>query len=257
MPELPEVETIIRGLRPHVEGELLRTVAVRDPSLGPGLAGLELPQVVRAVRRRGKYILFELPSQVLVIHLRMSGRLVWSRRVPPGRVRLSLRFSPGAMHLVDTRRLATAQVGERSDLDLGPDALGDLSWLPAALAGSRAPIKTWLLNQRNIAGIGNIYGAEILFRAGIDPRRPANTLSPAEAERLQAAVPEVLREAIACMGTSLADNTYRAPTGELGSFAGCLRVYGRRGQPCPVCGHPVAQVKLGGRSSYYCPTCQT
>jgi formamidopyrimidine-DNA glycosylase len=208
------------------------------------------------LRRRGKYILFQFADRLLVIHLRMSGRLEWGRKLPADRVRLSFRFPTGTVYLVDRRRLAQVEVMEHFERVLGPEPLGDLGFLHFATRNSRAPIKAWLLDQRNIAGIGNIYAAEILFRAGIDPRRPAASLAEAEVERLRIAIPEVLTEAIAAMGTTLTDATWRGPKGELGTFGVRLSVYGRAGEPCPVCNTPIQRVEIGGRGTYFCPTCQ-
>ena len=257
MPELPEVETIVRALRPHIEGRLLESTEAYDPALLPGIKSLSLPAQVRRLSRRGKYILIELGKGTLVVHLRMSGRLVWCKSgVPEGRMRLALRFPHGSVYLVDRRRLATVEFVERFEKPLGPEPFGDLSWLSCELAKSRMPIKAWLLDQRKIAGIGNIYAAEILFRAGIDPRRPARALAEEEVQRLIKAIPEVLKEAISGRGTTLADAEYRVPTGEPGAFQVKLAVYGREGEPCYACGTPIRRVKIAGRSTYFCPQCQ-
>lgn len=256
MPELPEVETMVRGLRPHVVGEILSAIEVRDEKLAHVESALRLPTAVRALDRRGKFILFALGDRTLVLHPRMSGRLLWGRRAPPGPVRLSLRFPAGAVHFLDPRRLGTAEVVANFGEALGPEPLGDLSWLPAALGGSRAPIKLWLLDQKKIAGIGNIYAAEILFRAGIAPTRRSDALRRREVRRLREAIPAVLEEAIACCGTTLPDGRYRGPQGELGAFACQLFVYGREGEPCRRCGTPIERSKLGGRGTYFCPRCQ-
>ncbi len=261
MPELPEVETIVRALRPWVEGKRLLGLEALDPALRHLPSQLRLPARVERLARRGKYILFHLSQRkerekLLVIHLRMSGRLLWGEESPPGRVRLLLSFPRGGVYLVDKRRLAQAELVEEFDRGLGPEPFGDLSWLPEALGKSRMPVKAWLLDQRKIAGIGNIYAAEILFRARIDPRRPARSLSLAEAHRLARAIPQVLEEAIAGRGTTLADAEYRLPSGELGGFQLRLAVYGRAGEPCPRCGTAIERVKLAGRSTYFCPRCQ-
>ncbi|MBC7093569.1 bifunctional DNA-formamidopyrimidine glycosylase/DNA-(apurinic or apyrimidinic site) lyase [Candidatus Bipolaricaulota bacterium] len=256
MPELPEVETMVQGLRPLVEGETLLAVEAHDPKLVHVRPALDLPVEVRALARRGKYALFDLGDRLLVIHLRMSGRLAWGASAPEGRVRLALRFPDGAVYLVDPRRLGTAEVVREFKGELGPEPFGDLSWLPTALKGSRMPIKLWLMDQRKIAGIGNIYAAEILFRAGIDPRRPARGLEPAEVRRLENAIPEVLQAALAEAGTTLPDGVYQGPNGERGGFAVELSVYGREGEPCPTCGAPVQRMILGGRGTYFCPCCQ-
>lgn len=254
MPELPEVETIVRGLRPHVVGKEIVSVQAWDPQLAHVPPALDLPVCVASLSRRGKHILFGLGDRVLVLHLRMSGRVLWAKRRPAGRVRLSLRLADGGVHFVDPRRLGTAAVVREFAGDLGPEPLGDLTGLFSALRESRMPIKLWLMDQRKIAGIGNIYAAEILFRAGIAPTRPASSLSRAEVGRLQAAIPAVLEEAIACCGTTLGDGLYRGPQGEMGACE--LSVYGRAGEPCRRCGTPIQRTVLGGRGTYACPRCQ-
>ncbi len=257
MPELPEVETMVRGLRPHVMGGTILSVHVWDKKLSHLPPALALPATVSTLSRRGKHILFNLEDRILVLHLRMSGRIVWAQKRPRGRVRLSLRFPGGGVHLVDPRRLGTAEVVSHFEEGLGPEPLEGLGWLPTALWGSRRPVKLWLMDQENIAGIGNIYAAEILFRAGIAPTRPTRSLSRAEIARLQKAIPSVLEEAIAACGTTLPDGLYRGPTGEIGAFAGELAVYGRAGEPCRRCESLVVRSVLGGRGTYFCPRCQT
>lgn len=255
MPELPEVESTVRALRPRIRGQRLLAVRALDPVLAHVPRALALPAAVRDVERRGKYILFHLDTVFLIVHLRMSGRLLWREEgAYPPHTRLVLEFPHGEVLFVDVRRLGTAEVAREFREELGPDALSDLSFLPQALRRSRAPIKVWLLDQRNLAGIGNIYAAEILFRAGIDPRRPARSLTPAEVARLRAAIPAVLEEALAALGTTLADAAYQTPEGEAGDYAPW--VYGREGLPCKVCGTPIVRVELGGRGTYFCPRCQ-
>lgn len=255
MPELPEVETTVRILRPKVLGQELLSVRVLDPKLTkiPGL--LSLPQKVTEISRRGKYIVFELSRTLLIVHLRMSGRLFWQEeKSVPEHTRMVLEFPHGRVFFIDPRRLGTVEVAPEFPEKLGPDALGDLSFLDGALRESRVPIKVWLLDQRNIAGLGNIYAAEALFLAGIDPRRPASSLKPREIARLKKAIHQVLTEALEAMGTTLADKTYRTPAGEAGDYE--PRVYGREGLPCPLCGTPIERIELGGRSTYFCPRCQ-
>ncbi|MCS7240134.1 MAG: bifunctional DNA-formamidopyrimidine glycosylase/DNA-(apurinic or apyrimidinic site) lyase [Candidatus Bipolaricaulota bacterium] len=255
MPELPEVETTVRILRPKVLGMNLLALQALDPALAPVAKLLPLPQPVQGLTRRGKYILFQLSEKLLVVHLRMSGRLAWHEKEPiPDHTRLILAFPHGAVLFIDPRRLGTVEVQDGFSEELGPDALGDLSFLEEALKESRAPIKVWLLDQRNIAGLGNIYAAEALFLAGIDPRRRASSLSPQEVSKLKAAIHQVLHEALAAMGTTLFDKTYRTPVGEAGDYE--PRVYGREGLPCKVCGTPIERIELGGRGTYFCPHCQ-
>ena len=214
---------------------------------------MALPRRIREVRRRGKYIVFVLDRGYLVFHLRMTGQLV-VKDAPSDGARLVLRVDGEWLSFLDRRRLATAEYLRELRLELGPEPLGDLAWLPGALGKSRRPIKSWLLDQKNIAGIGNIYAAEILFSAGIDPRRPANSLTPEEIGRLGAAIREILTRAIAYRGTTFSD--YRDPSGSPGGFQELLRVYQRAGEPCPRCGAPIERIELGGRGTYFCPRCQ-
>lgn len=252
MPELPELETIVRGLRALVGAELIGYEAL-DPKIARGLEGLTLPNGILGVRRRGKYIILQLCGQLLIVHLRLTGRLILSDRPLDG-ARLHLFSSKGVLSLEDRRGFATVEIADRFRKELGPEPFGDLSWLRGALRGSRRPIKLWLLDQRNIAGIGNIYASEILFRAGIDPRRAAGSLGPEEVERLAEAIPALLSEAIAAGGTTFSD--YRDSQGRPGSFQASLKVYRRAGKPCPNCGAPIQRISLGGRSTFLCPRCQ-
>jgi len=255
MPELPEVETTVRALRPKVVGRELRSLRVFDPKLAKLPPLLNLPAKVEELSRRGKYIIFALPQKLLVVHLRMSGRLAWDEgRGVPKHSRLILEFPEGRVVFIDPRRLGTVEVTEEFREELGPDALGDLSFLDEALGKSKVPIKIWLLDQRNIAGLGNIYVAEALFLAGIDPRRQASSLKPPEIARLKRAIHQVLNEALAAMGTTLSDNAYRTPAGETGDYE--PRVYGKEGLPCPICGTPIERIELGGRGTFFCPHCQ-
>ena len=257
MPELPEVETMVRGLRPHVVGKEIVSVQAWDPKLSHVPPALDLPVTVDSLSRRGKYILVDFGDRTLVLHLRMSGRALWAKRKPRGRVRLSLRFPDGGVYFVDPRRLGTAEVVEEFADTLGPEPTADLSWLPKALKASRMPIKLWLMDQKKIAGIGNIYAAEILFRAGLAPTRPADSLSRKETALLKQAIPSVLEEAIDCCGTTLGDGLYRGPQGEIGTFACELAVYGRAGEPCRTCATPIRRTVLSGRGTYACSRCQS
>ncbi len=255
MPELPEVESTVRALRPKVLGQELLALRALDPKLAHLPPLLPLPSKVQDLFRRGKYLVFALSQKVLVVHLRMSGRLAWHEEEGIlEHTRLILEFPQGRVLFIDPRRLGTVEVAEEFAEALGPDALGDLSFLDKTLRESRAPIKVWLLDQRNIAGLGNIYAAEALFLARIDPRRPASSLSPAEIARLKKAIHQVLNEALTAMGTTLSDNFYRTPAGEAGDYE--PRVYGREGLPCQICGTPIERVELGGRGTYFCPRCQ-
>jgi formamidopyrimidine-DNA glycosylase len=263
MPELPEVETFVRGLAPAV-GCAIASAKVLDAKLAVSAAELTGARI-QGVRRRGKYIGIELEDgRTLVIHLRMSGRLrLECRECETRYARMILRLDDGtSIYFVDPRRLGTAEVVENGfDLALGIEPL-DAAFTTAVLAEltrlSRAPIKQLLLDQHKIAGIGNIYAAEALWRAKLDPRRKANELSRAEIGRLHKAIVGVLGEAVAQLGTTLGTSVsdYHPTTTETGSFQNYLAVYGREGEPCERCGEGIERVIQAGRSTCFCPACQ-
>jgi formamidopyrimidine-DNA glycosylase len=268
MPELPEVETTVRGLAPVLEGQRIARVVLnradlRRPfpvDLGQRLTGA----TVTGLSRRAKYGLIDTDrDDTLIFHLGMSGR--W--RIDPAelgkhdhvvietaRHRLALndprRF--GSIDLVPTGALAAWPAFKA----LGPEPLGPdftAAHLADALEGRTAPIKAMLLDQRIVAGLGNIYVCEALFLAGIAPTRPAGSIGRARLDKLVAAVREVLAAAIRAGGSTLRD--YARPDGELGYFAKEWRVYGREGEPCR-CGRPVERRVDGGRSTFWCAKCQ-
>ena len=276
MPELPEVETVRRGIAPHLEGaRIVRFEARRADlrtKLPARLAARMTGRRVVAVRRRAKYLLIELAplppagAEVMILHLGMSGRLI-VRAVdasPPGKHEhiafatdrgIEIRFSDprrfGVLDLVPLDALAT----DPRFAPLGPEPLSDAftpAALVAALAGSRTTIKAALLDQHRVAGIGNIYACEALFQAGISPRRLAGTVKLARATRLLAAIKDVLSRAIAAGGSSARD--YVQSSGEAGWFQHSWAVYDRAGAPCPGCdcGGGVKRIVQGGRSSFYC-----
>ncbi|HEX4259607.1 MAG TPA: bifunctional DNA-formamidopyrimidine glycosylase/DNA-(apurinic or apyrimidinic site) lyase [Acetobacteraceae bacterium] len=283
MPELPEVETVMRGLRGRLEGARIRAVSVNRAdlrwALPPDLARTLTGARVLGLRRRGKYILIRLEGgRTLLLHLGMSGRIVlgespgFDARVgaPALHEHLVLHTEAGArIGLVDPRRFGALDLMPTAGEDahrlltgLGPEPLeADFTpaALSAALAGRRSPIKATLLDQRVVAGLGNIYVCEALFRAGISPRRLAASVPGARAARLVPAIRATLTEAIAAGGSSLRD--YAQPSGELGYFQHAFQVYGRAGQPCPHCPGPpacsgVARIVQSGRSTFYCPRTQ-
>ena len=277
MPELPEVETIRRGLAPWLDGRVLTAVEARTPALRFPLprdfaARLQGRRVLR-LDRRAKFLLVYLDDgQVLIVHLGMSGRL---RVIAPSdsepderhdhvvfqtdqgatiRYNDARRF--GFMDLVDEAALATHPMLR----PLGPEPLGNgfnAAVLAAALAGRRTPIKAALLDQRTVAGLGNIYACEALYWAGISPRRNAYTVGPRRAERLTAAIRRVLVAAIDAGGSSLRD--FKDTDGQLGYFQANFAVYDRAGAPCPQCaeagaiGCTVRRIVQSGRSTFYCP----
>jgi formamidopyrimidine-DNA glycosylase len=271
MPELPEVETIVRELNGALPGRRIRRVQVfRADALG-GVpvdafrARLE-GAAFRRVTRRGKFLLFELePAGWLVGHLRMTGKFAVSPPLPAPLPyhRAWFELEDGALLVFqDLRCFGTLAAVERLE-DYGPlAALGvdplsrrfTAHWLAQALAASRTPVKHWLMDQSKLAGLGNIYVAEILYAARLSPLRMTNTLRAAEVERLYRATRRILRKAIHKSGTTIRD--FRRVDEQTGEFQNFLRVYGKAGQPCPSCRTPIARVVQQQRSTFYCPTCQ-
>jgi formamidopyrimidine-DNA glycosylase len=269
MPELPEVETTVRGLAPVLEGRRIARVTLRRPDLrrpmpqdlGQRLTGA----TVTALGRRAKYGLIDTDrGDTMIFHLGMSGR--W--RVDPSELiahdHLILETDEGrVVALNDPRRFGsvdlvpTAEIGDWPAFRaLGPEPLGPdftADHLEAALAGRIASIKLLLLDQRVVAGLGNIYVCEALYESGISPKRGGGSLTRPQLARLVDAVHSVLDAAIEAGGSSLRD--YARPDGELGYFSKQFKVYGREGQPCE-CGGTVARYTEGGRSTFWCPKCQ-
>ncbi|OQA41480.1 MAG: Formamidopyrimidine-DNA glycosylase [Chloroflexi bacterium ADurb.Bin325] len=271
MPELPEVETVVRELRPQLVGRQFadasidwpRTLATPDPTeLADRLAGRRVVEV----GRRGKYILILLDSgDTLIVHLRMTGHLTVVSQADPagqnGHVRARFDLADGD-RLVFTDMRKFGRIWLVSDAStvigkLGPEPLG---WdftpeeLAARLRGRRTAIKALLLDQTVVAGVGNIYADEALFRAGIHPLRNGASLTDDEVAALHAALRAVLNESIDKNGTLLRD--YRTPYGTEGAFYQQLRVYQRTGQPCPRCGAPIERIRVTQRSTHFCPRCQ-
>lgn len=262
MPELPEVETIVRELSDLTEASI-EQVQVVDPRLDLPLNEI-VGTKIKKIERQGKYIVFRLSGkQLLIFHLRMSGRL--TRTCSPeevGHTRLILHLDRGKVYFINPRRLGTVEYSRNGfPHRLGIDPF-DREFTPERLAeiatASRTPIKPLLMNQKKISGIGNIYSAEALWRARIDPRRAGNTLTKKEIRALHPAIVEVLKEAIDHMGTTLGDtiSDYRNTSGEYGGFQEVLSVYGREGKPCRRCGKKIERIVQAGRSTYFCPGCQ-
>jgi formamidopyrimidine-DNA glycosylase len=270
MPELPEVETTVRGLRPVLEGRRLTRVEPRRADLRRAIP-VDLRQrltgaVVTDLGRRAKYGLIGTDrGDTLIFHLGMSGR--W--RIDPEEIgkhdHLLIETDSGhRLALNDPRRFGSLDLVPTEQLDdfpafeaLGPEPLGhDLtkSYLAARFDGRIAPIKLLLLDQRVIAGLGNIYVCEALNLARIDPRKPGGQVSGPALARLIAAIPEVLHAAIEAGGSTLRD--YARPDGQLGYFSKQFRVYGREGKPCPYDGAVIQRQVDGGRSTFWCPKCQ-
>ncbi len=270
MPELPEVETTVRGLERVMLGQRLTRVELRradlrrpfPQDLGQRLTGA----TVTGLSRRAKYGLIATDrGDTMVFHLGMSG----SWRIDPAAIgkhdHLVLETGEGrVLSLHDPRRFGSVDLLASDGVDawpafaaLGPEPLGDAvsaAWLKQALTGRSASIKLMLLDQRIVAGLGNIYVCEALYRAGINPRKAAGKVPRAKLERLAEAIPQVLDEAIAAGGSSLKD--FAAPDGALGYFSKTFDVYDREGKACRGCGALVKRLVQGGRSTFYCPICQ-
>jgi formamidopyrimidine-DNA glycosylase len=270
LPELPEVETIVRDLARLLPGRVLHDVEVMAADLVAGETASEFAaglrgRRVRGVSRRAKNIVIGVAAELLVVNLGMTGRLLVADAGEPVPKHLGVR-----MRLDDGRELRYEDVRRFGRLQrflpaawhtragaMGLEPLGPAftpETLHGLVAGSASPVKPWLMDQRRVVGIGNIYASEALFRASLDPRRPARSISADDARRLHDAVRAVLTEAIEFRGTTLLD--YRDAVGERGGFAGHLRVYNRAGQPCRVCGLPIVRLVQAGRSTFFCAACQ-
>lgn len=274
MPELPEVETIARMLRPRLAGRMIERVEVLwerivDRPEGATFQAALTGAVIREVGRRGKFLLLPLSTgQTWLSHLRMTGRFLIREAVAgPGddrHTRLRFRLDDGTWIIyADPRKFGRFYlVDDPQEVlnGLGPEPL-DPAFTPEVLAdrlaGRRSALKSVLLDQRVVAGLGNIYASEALWRAQLHPQRRAADLTPAEVARLHAAIGAALRAAIQDGGTSLGDRQYVYPTGELGQHQLALAVYERAAQACPRCGAPIERTVLGQRSTYFCPRCQS
>lgn len=265
MPELPEVETIVRQLRPLLSGQVISDLKTHWPptvSLDPDQVAALKGRRIDRVERRGKWILFVFPDRSgLAIHLRMSGRL--SCEFLPGRekhLRAELSFAGGQrLYFYDPRKFGRIRSFSGPDAPwlqlMGVEPFNDQK-LEAALADctSRRAVKTVLLDQSIVAGVGNIYADEALFSARIHPLTPFCSLTAAQRNRLAQAIRVILDRAIASGGSTVAD--YRNLAGVTGFFQQEHQVYQRAGQPCRICGSPIERLRIGGRSSHFCPKCQ-
>jgi formamidopyrimidine-DNA glycosylase len=271
VPELPEVETIRGQLAPHVEGRRIKSVQILDPRWtrpeSPGPVEAELTgALIKRLERSGKYLIWELSGdRYLLVHLRMTGALLFDPATEPAHTRVRFTLSGGHRLIYDDpRRFGTAHVvigaAERERYlaaRLGVEPMTrafTAAHLRDIARGRTAPIKSFLLDQRRVAGIGNIYADEALFRAGIHPLRPAGRLSAAQWERLHDAIEVALRAGIDAKGASIDD--FRHIDGARGSFQDSFLVHRRAGEGCPVCGHPIRKLVVGGRGTYVCEHCQ-
>lgn len=279
MPELPEVETIRGQLAPVVEGCVIAGVEVKDPrwitphkvsEFERALSGAS----IKTLGRRGKYLLLaETSGSTLVMHLRMTGNLLFIREgdpLPERHLRGAFWLestrgrSVGTLAFTDPRRFGTAQIFDSTaqldaylDARLGPEPFDDEfdgAYLHGSLKGRRTPIKAILLDQKVVSGIGNIYADEALFRAGIAPRRSAARISRPRADRLAETIRDALAAGIDAKGASIDD--FRDAYGVQGSFQDQFLVHRREGLPCPTCASTVVKVRCAGRGTYFCPACQ-
>ena len=264
MPELPEVETERGRLAARLEGRRIRSVRIEDERLtrpeDPAWIAARLEgEQVTGVERRGKYLLLRLESgAVLLVHLRMTGGF---RYEPATHERALLELDDGTrIAYRDLRRFGTWLLFEEDEAEehlavrLGPEPLGrrfTVQFLAARLAGRRAPVKAAILDQRTVAGLGNIYADEALWHAGIHPLRPAGELSGDEVVALREGVRRALRRGVRRQGADLGNGAYAG-----GRMQHEFRVYGRAGEPCDRCGTPIEKTRAGGRGTWFCPGCQ-
>ncbi len=278
MPELPEVEAVVRTLRPLVQGRRIRCVHVFHPiATKPQAASHVARQAqghrIRKVNRKGKYVLLVLDRGLLTMHFRLDGQLQWfanrkellqraNQRENGVHVDVALELDKGVLGFADRRHFGRVHIWESADdcpglAVLGIDALSSdftSSRLAPLLAASKRPLKDFLLDQAHVAGIGNIYSCESLWYARLDPRRRANTLKPQEARCLHKAIVSVLSCALECCLHPAPD--FRDPEWWFQGLENILGAYGREGKPCRRCGEPIRRIAQGGRSTYYCRRCQ-
>jgi len=270
VPELPEVETIARGLAGAVAGKTVASVRVTLPRIVVAPAGEDFAkalaaETITAVGRRGKYVVMELASgRRLAVHLRMTGRLIVQPEgatEPYPHTHVLVTFTDGTrLAFADARtfgRMRLLAAGDAWDADGGIEPLSEgftSEAFVSMLDGRRTPIKAFLLDQSRIAGVGNIYACEALWEAGIRPSRPSHSISKPARRRLHGAIRDVLQRAITARGTSVDD--YVDAEGLRGGFQNQLAVYGRLGEPCHRCGKPIVRTVLGQRGTWWCRGCQ-
>ena len=271
MPELPEVETIRRQLAPHLEGRVIVRAEILDPRWTQPRAPAEVEQAltgrrVERIGRAGKYLIWELSDELfLLVHLRMTGSLLFDPPADPPHTRVRLELDDGhRLVYVDPRRFGTAHLlpgAPARDAYLGRRLGAEpmtpaftTEYLRAQARGRTAPVKAFVLDQRRIAGVGNIYADEALFRAGIHPLRAAGSLRPAQYAALHGAIEAALRDGIDAKGATIDD--FRHVDGAHGSFQDRFLVHTREGEPCVRCGTTIRKLVVGGRGTYVCEHCQ-
>jgi formamidopyrimidine-DNA glycosylase len=278
MPELPEVEAVVRTLRPLVQGQRIRCVHVLHPIAtkpqGAGtIARFAEARRIRNVERKGKYVLLLLDRGLLTMHFRLDGQLLWFSNVKEllkcanqgekgVHVDVAFELDKGVLGFVDRRHFGRVHAWESPDscpglAALGVDALScdfTASRFSTLLAATKRPLKEFLLDQTHVAGIGNIYSCESLWHARLNPRRRASTLKREETRRLHKAIVSVLASALECCLHPAPD--FRDPEWRFQGLERILRAYGREGEPCRCCGEPIRRIAQGSRSTYYCGRCQ-
>lgn len=269
MPELPEVETTLRGVAPYLVGKTIREIDIRERRLRwpiPETVDELVGKRIRSASRRAKYLLFEVGSGHLILHLGMSGslRVIDSEAEWRKHDHLALRMSSGKeLRFHDPRRFGCLLFCEGEICDhplicnLGPEPLSDAftaDVLAARAKGRSTSIKQFVMDAKVVVGVGNIYACEALFIAGIHPKRAAGKISLQRLRRLVDAIKDVLAQSIEMGGTTLRD--FLREDGEPGYFKQSLRAYGREGEPCPTCEAPIRRFVQGGRSTFFCPVCQ-
>jgi formamidopyrimidine-DNA glycosylase len=270
MPELPEVETTLRGITPHIVGQtvlelILRTAKLRWP-LDPHLSEILPGQKVLSVERRAKYLLVHCDQGTLIIHLGMTGvlRIIPADMTEQKHDHVDMIFTNGqALRFTDPRRFGmfiyTSEDPKKHKclVNLGPEPLDDDFTAKCLYRSSRLKkqaVKTFIMDQKTVVGVGNIYASEALFQAGIDPSRSAGRIGLKRYERLVSAIKIILSKAIIAGGTTISD--FRQSDGRPGYFDQQLLVYGRDGEKCPKCEKLIKSTRLGQRSTYYCSDCQ-
>jgi formamidopyrimidine-DNA glycosylase len=278
MPELPEVEAVVRTLRPLVQGRRIRCVHVfhaiaTKPQTAAHLARHAQGRRIRTVERRAKYVLLVLDHGVLTMHFKLDGQLQWfsngkelleraNQQENGVHIDVALELDKGVLGFADRRHFGRVHAWESAEACPGLSVLGIDALSPAftsgrftqLLAASKRPLKDFLLDQSRVAGLGNIYSCESLWHSRLDPRRRANTLKLPEVRRLHKAIVSVLARALECCLHPAPD--FRDPEWWFQGLETILRVYGREGKPCRRCGEPIQRIAQGGRSTYYCKRCQ-
>jgi formamidopyrimidine-DNA glycosylase len=263
MPELPEVETLCRQLKKVILGEVIEDVKIIDPKLE--MISDAIGKCITAVTRRGKALEIHIDSdKAVVLHLRMTGRLLWQddRQVPPPHSRFMICFAKGSLVCIDPRRFATLRIDFKPLPRHSRDGVvieDPLHRFPADRLEEMArirklPVKSFLMDQRVILGIGNIYACELLYEASVHPWRKVCSLSIREWENIERATAVILKKAVACRGTTVSD--WRDLFGVSGEYQHELKVYARNGYPCQRCSGVIGRERLGGRGTYFCPSCQ-